>query len=297
MAPPPFDGTRVDAGALIRLRALALASLDRRLPRTAAAPGPVPTRRRGRGAEIDDLRPFVHGDDIRHIDRNATARTGVAHVRSFRDEREAALLLVADFRSAMLFGTRRAYRSVAAAEMLALSGWRALAAGGRVGLIAFGTGEPEMLRPASGERVLPRIAGVLERVHAAALAATGDGPSLDRMVDLAARALPRGGTLLLATGLDDPGDGLADALRRALHRAAVKVVLISDAFERAAPAGLYPVATKGGRRLHTVAGPAPEARTAELDDLARLGTHAVLVAAEQPPAAQLEILRRLHGHA
>ncbi|MFD1333947.1 DUF58 domain-containing protein, partial [Methylopila musalis] len=95
--------------------------------RLAARPGGVVTRRRGRGSEIDDVRPWTDGDDIRHIDRHATARTGELHARTFRDERERAALLVADFRPAMLFGTRRAFRSIAGAEALALLGWRAVA--------------------------------------------------------------------------------------------------------------------------------------------------------------------------
>ncbi|TXM93858.1 DUF58 domain-containing protein, partial [Methylobacterium sp. WL122] len=62
------------------------------------------------------------GDDRRHIDRNATARTGILHVRTHHDERDRAVVLLADFRPSMLFGTRRALRSVAAAEALASLG-------------------------------------------------------------------------------------------------------------------------------------------------------------------------------
>ena len=81
-------------------------------------PAGFPGRRRGAGLETIDVRPFVEGDDVRHLDRNVTARTGLPHVRSFREERGATVLLVADFRAPMLWGTRRVLRSVAAAEAL-----------------------------------------------------------------------------------------------------------------------------------------------------------------------------------
>ena len=70
------------------------------------------------------MRLWSEGDDRRFIDRNATARTGELHVRTHHDERDRAVVLVADFRPSMLFGTRRALRSVAAAEALVLLGWR-----------------------------------------------------------------------------------------------------------------------------------------------------------------------------
>ena len=39
--------------------------------------------------EFDESRPYVPGDDVRHFDWNATARTGEPFVKRFREEREA----------------------------------------------------------------------------------------------------------------------------------------------------------------------------------------------------------------
>ena len=38
---------------------------------------------RGRGIEFDEVRPYVPGDDVRHIDWNVTARTGDLHIKEF----------------------------------------------------------------------------------------------------------------------------------------------------------------------------------------------------------------------
>jgi uncharacterized protein (DUF58 family) len=267
-----------------------------RSPRTALQPGPIPTRRRGRGSEPDDIRLWSHGDDIRHIDRNTTARTGVPHVRTFRSEQELTSLLVADFRAPMLFGTRRAFRSVAAAEILALAGWRAVAIGAKVALLAVGGPEPLFVRAAAGDRAMLAVIGGLHRAHAEALAVQdGTATPLVEAFDLAASLLPRGGTILAATGLEATGAGFEREVRRIGHRFDLKIALVSDAFEHAPPRGTYPFLTLGGRRgIHFV-------RSAETDTdgrierLRSLGAQAARFDAERPPEAQLRPLGELHG--
>ncbi|WP_395665314.1 DUF58 domain-containing protein [Methylocella sp.] len=85
---------------------------------------------------------------MRHLDRNVTARAGAPHVRAFREERERAVLLVADLRPSMLFA-RGARCVLAGAEALALVGWRA-AREGRVGLVALTFQGAELLRYGRG---------------------------------------------------------------------------------------------------------------------------------------------------
>ena len=102
------SGAALDFDALMRLAHLAQSLRGRSGGKLTGLPGSFVHRRHGRGLEVHDIRHWQHGDDIRHIDRNATARTGVQHIRSFRDERDRAVWLIADFRPAMLFGTRRA---------------------------------------------------------------------------------------------------------------------------------------------------------------------------------------------
>ncbi|ADJ27813.1 DUF58 domain-containing protein [Nitrosococcus watsonii] len=99
------------------------------------------SRLRGRGLTFEELRHYRPGDDIRLIDWKATARLRSPQVRVYTEERERPVLLVVDQRLPMFFGSRRAMKSVAAAELAALGAWRALGSGDRVGGLVFNENE------------------------------------------------------------------------------------------------------------------------------------------------------------
>ena len=82
------------------------------------------SRLRGRGHNFEELRGYVSGDDIRNVDWKATARSGEPHIRVYIEERDRPVLLLIDQRHNMFFGTRRAMKSVVAAEAAALAAWR-----------------------------------------------------------------------------------------------------------------------------------------------------------------------------
>lgn len=57
---------------------------------------------RGRGLEIDSLREYVIGDDLKDIDWKATARTGTPHTRLYAALRDQRVVLLADTSRSML---------------------------------------------------------------------------------------------------------------------------------------------------------------------------------------------------
>lgn len=289
-------GVAVDIEALLRLRALTGSGRPMRLSANAELPGTLTGRRQGRGLDIDGVRRWSPGDDLRHIDRNVTARTGEPHIRLFRDERERAVLLVADMRPSMLFGTRRAFRSVAAAEALTLCGWRAAALGCRIGLHVLSSAEPIHLPPAAGERAMPAVIGGLQRANDAALRRSGDAdpPLADALAGFV-RLIPRRGLVVLASAFNAPGDGLDDVLRMAGERAELRALVIIDAAETEMPRGRYPFVTLAGR--HGVARLARRREGRAGGDwvarLGRLDIAAVAVDARSPPHSMLTTLE--HG--
>ena len=54
---------------------------------------------KGRGMAFSEVREYMHGDDIRSIDWNVTARFGHPFVKVFEEERELTVILVVDVSS------------------------------------------------------------------------------------------------------------------------------------------------------------------------------------------------------
>ncbi|WKZ29916.1 MAG: DUF58 domain-containing protein [Candidatus Dojkabacteria bacterium] len=61
---------------------------------------------RGHGVELQDLREYVAGDNVRDIDWNATARTQKVYIRQFREQKEITLLFVIDTSSSVGISSR-----------------------------------------------------------------------------------------------------------------------------------------------------------------------------------------------
>jgi uncharacterized protein (DUF58 family) len=113
-------------------------------------PGDHLTPQVGAGTELATIRPYRPGDDVRHIDWNVTARMQEPHVRVHVGERALTAWIVLDASSSMTFGTADR-RKADVAEGVALAiGHVASRRGNRLGVVAFGGGDPKVVRPRQG---------------------------------------------------------------------------------------------------------------------------------------------------
>ncbi len=101
---------------------------------------------KGQGMEFEEVREYTPGDDIRLIDWNVTARTGIPYVKKFKEERELTVMLLVDASSSGRFGTHERYKEELAAELCALLAFSAIKNNDKVGLIIF-TDKIEMYIP------------------------------------------------------------------------------------------------------------------------------------------------------
>lgn len=250
-------GTRVDTERLIQLRHLTRNFAELTL-KTTGRPGGFKSKRRGSGLETLDVRAFSDGDDFRRIDAMTTARTGKLHVRTYHDDQEKTALLVADFRPSMFWGTRRRLRSVAAAELLALAGWRIVDNGGKLGLLTISAGETRYAPSKLRDIAMAHVSGSLSRAHNDAMDALLRGqvndPPLDERIEQAGKLLPTGGSLVLATGFDAPGQNIEAVLSALERRIRIVVYLVRDAFEVAPPPGRYPYFSNDQRSGRAILG-------------------------------------------
>lgn len=161
-------GVYVQLDELVRLQHKASGfSFLPRQPVHSILSGRHASRLRGRGLNFEELRDYLPGDDTRNIDWKVTARTRTPYVRVYTEEKDRTVWLLIDQRIGMFFGSKERMKSVVAAEVAAISAWRVLSVGDRVGALVFNDSEISVVPPhRSRERVMQILKRVVEKNHA-----------------------------------------------------------------------------------------------------------------------------------
>lgn len=146
----------------------------------------------GVGTELAQLSPYEFGDDMRHIDAAATARTGQVHVRRHVPERALTTWILLDLSPSMAFGTERRLKADVAEGVVMVFGRLGVRRAGSVGLVGFG---------ASATRVLPPRGSKPAIVALRKLLAEGVAPDGHHDTDGLAGAARRVGRLARQPGL------------------------------------------------------------------------------------------------
>ena len=226
------------------LRSLDLAVLRRV---ESLVPGEHLTPQVGAGTELAMIRPYFPGDDVRHIDWNVTARMREPHVRVHVGERALTAWLVLDMSASMAFGTADRRKADVAEGVAIAIGHVASRRGNRLGVVAFGGGEPKLLRPRQGRIGLLQLLAELRREpEAEGTGATSLGGAL---ASVAAVARQRG---LVVVVSDFRGDRDWEARLRSLRaRHGLLAVEIRDPRElELTPMGdLWLIDPETGRQL------------------------------------------------
>ncbi len=194
--------------------------------------GEYPSVFRGQGLEFAEVREYLPGDDVRTIDWNVTARSGVPHVKTYTEERELSVLLAVDVSGSVRFGTRVRFKSDVVADVAATLALSAARNNDRVALAAFSDRLEASVPPRKGRRHALRIVRDL-----LALAPVGQGTDLAAALGHGVRLLPARSVIFLFS--DFAGISANPAFERALATASVRhdivPVVISDPADSALP--------------------------------------------------------------
>ena len=99
--------------------------------------GEYHTAFRGQGMAFKEVREYQHGDDIRFIDWNVSARMGHTYSKIFEEERELSVYLLIDVSASSLFGTFRQTKKDLITELSAVIAFSAITNNDKAGLIFF----------------------------------------------------------------------------------------------------------------------------------------------------------------
>lgn len=112
---------------------------------------------KGRGMEFAEVREYQHGDDVRNIDWNVSARMNHPFVKMFDEERELTVMVLFDASSSGVFGSRGQQKAETATEIAALLASSAIKNNDKVGLIIFSEGIDKFVPPRKGRQHVLRV--------------------------------------------------------------------------------------------------------------------------------------------
>ncbi len=112
---------------------------------------------KGRGMDFEEAREYQPGDEIRSIDWNVTARTGKAHVKKYREERELTMMLAVDLSASGQFGSGDSSKREIAAEIASTLAFSAARNNDKVGLVLFTEDAEHIIPPRKGRRHILRL--------------------------------------------------------------------------------------------------------------------------------------------
>jgi len=174
---------------------------------------------KGQGLDFDDFREYQHGDEVRFIDWNVTARMNQPFIRKFREARELSVVLAVDVSGSADYGSVSLSKRELAAEAAAILGFSALHNGDKVGLLVFAEEPLVFIPPAKGGRHLLRLVREILTARPAK-----PGTSIAAACDFLLRTLRRRSLVFLLSDFhSDPLDKPLGTLARKHETIALRV--------------------------------------------------------------------------
>ncbi len=233
---------------------------------------------RGTGLDLADLREYQHGDDVRHIDWNVTARLQSPYVRQFTEDRELTAWFLLDLSGSIDFGSADRTKLALAESFVAVLARMLTRHGNRVGAALYREGLDDVLRPGSGRVQVLRL---LARMRERRPAKRRQGTRLAELLRPAETWLKRRSLVfVLSDFVSEPG--WEAPLGRIARRHEVLALRLYDRLEMALPdAGLMTVqdAETGEQLFIDTSDPGFRSRYEALADAAEAALRAGLAAA------------------
>jgi uncharacterized protein (DUF58 family) len=196
---------------------------------------------RGAGLDLADLRAYQHGDDVRHIDWNVTARLNEPHVRQFTEDRELSAWFLLDLSGSIDFGSNERTKLTVSEGFVTVLARLLTRHGNRVGALLYSQQVDGMLPArASRNHVLELIQRMRQRPAPPKPSRRKRGAPPPRQTVLAdllrsADTLIRRRSMIFVVSDFISAPGWEDALGRLARRHEVLAVRLYDPLEMKLP--------------------------------------------------------------
>ena len=212
--------------------------------------GDIRSAFKGRGMELEEVRSYNFGDDIRDIDWRVTARKDSPYTKIFNEEKDHEVYVWVDLSAPMLFGSKKELKAVTASKLAALLGWLALENKDRFGCVVFDGADSWLFKPQNNRSqllaILKKMAVMGKKVLDNPQNASG---AVSKSLKLLEQNIKNQATLFILSDFNKTDDVVRRQLAALAKKSRLYLVDIFDALEENPPKSGEYMAEYAGRRL------------------------------------------------
>ena len=156
---------------------------------------------KGSGMAFSEVRNYTHGDEIRKIDWNVTARFNTPFIKVFEEEREMTVILLVDVSKSESFGTQQQLKREVITEICAVLSFSAIQNNDKIGIIFFSDQVEKFIPPKKGKGHILRIISELLTFEP-----TGNGTNIDGALKFLTNAIKKKSTAFILSDFIDDND-------------------------------------------------------------------------------------------
>lgn len=208
--------------------------------KTSDKSGDVKSAFKGRGIEMEEIREYSFGDDVRDIDWRVTARKNTPYTKVYNEERDREIFVVLDLSFSMYFGTKKELKSVTASKIAALLGWVAQKNNDRFGAFVFDGQKEWFFKPQNDRAHLLAVLKKIVEVGNKNLYADYARPNWQKILQLISKSIKSQAAVFLVSDFANFGDQEKEMLATISKKSQLFCVDVYDILEqKAPPAGEY----------------------------------------------------------
>lgn len=191
---------------------------------------------KGRGMEMDELRLYHAGDDIRSIDWKVSARIGKTYTKLYREEKECQMLICSDLRSHMHFGTRKQFKSVLVSKLSAALSWAFQNNGDKVGGFVLSDQNIDRIKPSRQKNKIMELFNSLVVLTNKAADFKNEKMKLSNMLEEICHISNSGGNVYIISDFVDFDENAKKCLTMFCNGGCkIYCIHVYDALEKSAP--------------------------------------------------------------
>lgn len=212
--------------------------------------GDIKSAFKGRGMELEEIRSYNFGDDVRDIDWRVTARKDSPYTRLYAEEKDHEIYAWVDLSAPMLFGSKKELKAVTASKIAALLGWLALENKDRFGCVIFDGKESWLFKPQHNRAQLMAILKKLAAAGEAVLQAPALEPAaLAKSLKLLEQNAKNKAAVFVLSDFTGMDENVKKQLAALSKKSRMYLFNIFDALEENPPKPGEYMAEYGGKRL------------------------------------------------